>query len=169
MKKKILFVCTGNTCRSPMAAAIAREIIRKKYGGAVEVASAGVFALPGSPATPEAVEALAGFGIDLREHRAALLDPEKVENADLVLTLTAAHRRYVLKLVPGAESRVHTLADYAGIGGDLEDPLGRPLAAYRECASRLHKLVAAALARFGRETGLGEIAAAPGKEFGREM
>ncbi len=148
--KRILFVCSGNTCRSPMAEALAREIILREYGGTIAVSSAGVFALPGAGATPEAIEALAEVGIYLREHRAALLSAAHVENADLVLTMTAMHRRQILQMMPGAGHKVHTLADYAGWGGDLEDPIGRPSAVYRSCASRLRALVVAALARFAQ-------------------
>jgi protein-tyrosine-phosphatase len=155
-KKRILFVCSGNTCRSPMAEALAREISRREYGEAVHVSSAGVFALPGAPATPEAVEALLAAGIDLQGHRAALLSTALVEEADLVLTMTAVHRRQVLQLMPNAAHKVHVLADYAGWGGDLEDPIGRPPAVYRECASRLRTLVTAALARFARTGPTGE-------------
>lgn len=154
--KTILFVCTGNTCRSPMAEAIARDIVRKEYGEKIAVCSAGTFALPGSPATPEAVEALAETGIDAREHRAKMLDTAYVESADLVLAMTADHRQHVLALVPGAGGKVHILGDYAGRTGDLDDPLGRPLPVYREYASRLRGLVAAALARYWREAFAGE-------------
>ena len=154
--QKILFVCTGNTCRSPMAAAIARHIIDREYGGRIRVSSAGVFALPGASATPEAAAALAECGIELKDHRASLLDRAEVRRADLVLTMTAAHRRQVLDLVPEARGKVYTLAEYAGMGSDLEDPLGRPLSAYRECVSRLRTLVAVALARFAGPAGRGE-------------
>ncbi len=142
-----------------MAAALAREISGREYGGAVRVSSAGVFALPGTPATPEAVEAveaLLAAGIGLQGHRAALLSTALVEGADLVLTMTAVHRRQALQLVPNATYKVHVLADYAGWGGDLEDPVGRPPAVYRECASRLRALVTAALARFARTGPAGE-------------
>jgi len=156
LKKRILFVCSGNTCRSPMAEALAREIIRRQYGGAIDVCSAGVFALPGARATPEAVEALAEAGIDLKGHRAALLSTALVEEADLVLTMTAMHRHQILQLASDSGHKVHVLADYAGWGGDLEDPIGRPLAVYRDCASRLRTLVTAALARFARTGPAGE-------------
>jgi protein-tyrosine-phosphatase len=149
--RKILFVCTGNICRSPMAEAIARDIIQKEHGGAIGVFSTGTFALPGLEATREAVEALVEFGIELRGHRATALNPGHVEAAELVLTMTAAHRSYVLELVPGAASKVWVLADYAGRSGDLDDPWGRPLSVYRECASRLRGLVAASLTRFVSE------------------
>lgn len=139
-----------------MAEAIARDIIAREYGGKVRVSSAGTDALPGSPATREAVEALAESGIDLGNHRATMLAPVLVEAADLILTMTATHRRHVLDLVPGAAHKVHALSDYAGRGGDVSDPLGQPLPVYREYASLLRDLVAAALTRFVREMGGGE-------------
>lgn len=143
----ILFVCTGNTCRSSMAEALARHLLGEWGEEDVEVSSAGVFALPNAPATEEAVQALAEEGIDLGGHRARLLTAAMVHEADLVLTMTGGHKRYVLELAPEAKGKVFTLAEYAGVGADLPDPLGRPLAVYRRYAGELRWLLTHALRR----------------------
>ncbi len=140
---KILFVCTGNTCRSSMAAALARRLLEERGGRRdVEVFSAGVAAFPGDRATPEAVEVLAGMGIDLREHRARLLTADDVTRADLILAMTGDHLKVIKNLFPGASGKVFTLAEYAGVAGDVPDPICQPLAVYRRCAQRLEELVA---------------------------
>ncbi|MDI6711442.1 MAG: low molecular weight protein arginine phosphatase [Thermoanaerobacterales bacterium] len=156
MAKKILFVCSGNTCRSPMAEGLARHLLPRPGEWAageeeILVFSAGVHALPGDPATENAVEALAEDGIDLRRHRAALLTREMIHEADLVLTMTAGHRRLVREMAPDQAGKVFTLAEYAGVGGDLPDPFGQPPAVYRRYAGELRHMVRLALERFRRE------------------
>lgn len=148
---KVLFVCTGNTCRSPMAAALMRHAAAER-GIAVDVASAGTFAAPGEPATPEASRALQERGVDPGEHRAALLTREMVAGADVVLTMTARHKEFVLGLAPEAAARVFTLAEYAGEGGtEVPDPFGQDLETYKQTADTLARLVQGALDRLLKE------------------
>ncbi|WP_172196343.1 low molecular weight protein arginine phosphatase [Saccharibacillus qingshengii] len=121
--KRILFVCTGNTCRSPMAEALLRQMARQR-GVEVEVRSAGVSASRGVPMSRHA-EAV------LRDHRIAdrltssPLDAQLVEWADLILTLTGSHKSHVLRHFPSAYERTYTLKEYVeddpNVLGDLEE------------------------------------------------
>ncbi|MDP3044033.1 MAG: low molecular weight protein arginine phosphatase [Eubacteriales bacterium] len=147
----ILFVCTGNTCRSPMAAGLARHLLAQGGELRVQVLSAGVWALPGAKATEEAVEALAEQGIDISEHRSTMLTADLIEQADVVLTMTATHKQNVLQAGGQAEHKVFTIGEYARMGGDLADPFGGSLAVYRQYAARLEILIKLGLKRLKGE------------------
>lgn len=109
----ILFVCTGNTCRSSMAEALARKILTEKGAqDSIKVISAGTAAMEGMPASPEAVEVMNARGIDLASHQAQKLTPELIREADIILTMTQDHKSQVISMVPSACSRVYTLKDY---------------------------------------------------------
>lgn len=144
--RRILFVCTGNTCRSPMAAALLNDLAhpREICSAAGEVArsryvacSAGLYANDGEPITPAAASALQEAGVvsrpdnDYLSHRARTVDAEMVAEADEIVGLTASHAMQLLLRFPEAASKIRTLPV------DISDPFGGDAAAYRDCLSRL--------------------------------
>lgn len=142
---RILFVCTGNTCRSPMAEALARRAIQDAIGHAeearfgFEVRSAGVYAGPGAPASENAVTAMADRGIDLTGHSSRPAIDREVQGFDRVYCLTRSHRDALLSVLPpGAASRVELIDPD---GRDVPDPFGGPLEIYRATADVIEEFV----------------------------
>ncbi len=140
-KPVIVIVCTGNTCRSPMAETLLREQLRRKMGSedAVRVLSAGVAAGVGSGASPQAIEVMGGKGLDLTGHSSRPLDDAVMNVADLVLTMTRGHRAAILAAWPDMHDRVHTLRRD---GGDISDPIGMPIETYQSCADQIDRELA---------------------------
>ncbi len=139
---RIAFVCTGNTCRSPMAEGIARSLLAERLGGGggpavleafgFEVLSMGVFASQGSPAASHAIEAMAEAGIDIADHRSRPALPERLRSLDLVLCLTEGHADALRhSLPPDAGGHIELLDP---TGADIPDPIGGSRDDYRRCA-----------------------------------
>lgn len=147
---QILFVCTGNTCRSPMAQGLMAGAIAGRLGVPVEdlpaygvrVESAGTGAFGGAPASPHAVEALAEKGIRLSNHRSRPVNPDRVEEADRVYVMTRRHRDVLLDVGHADPSRVQRIDPD---GRDVADPIGGDLDTYRRTRDFLARAVGARL------------------------
>jgi len=141
----ILLICTGNTCRSPTAEALLRRALADRGVSGVTVASAGTGAWDGSPASEGAYLVGLENGLDLSGHRARLLTRELIRSADLILTMSSQQRARVEAM--GAGDKTHELTAYAGAAGDVNDPYGSDLDAYRRTYAELERLTEAVVAR----------------------
>jgi protein-tyrosine phosphatase len=121
---RILVVCTGNICRSPMAAALLGSLL----GNSRAVESAGLAACVGEPADPMAIAVMADAGLDIRSHRARQLDESMLRTADLVLAMSTAQRTEVETRWPWTRGRVFRMGHWDGY--DVHDPHGRPAAIF---------------------------------------
>ncbi len=131
----ILFVCTGNTCRSPMAESLLKEKLKSHVESMTfRVVSAGVAAQPGGPASEGALVAMKERGLSLDEHQSRSISQSLLERSDLILTMTSNHRQAILSRWPHVSSKVFCLAP---AGSDVSDPYGGPIEAYRKCADRI--------------------------------
>jgi len=138
----VVLVCTGNTCRSPMAEAMLKKRIADRLGCKIEelddrgivIMSAGINAPPGARAAAEAIQTMQERGLDLTQHESQPLSDRIVRFADVVLTMTRGHRDTIVQSFPDAESRVHLISRGRG---DVADPIGGPLDLYRRCGEQL--------------------------------
>lgn len=146
---RVVFVCTGNTCRSPMAELLLREHVRQ--GLACDVSSAGIAATSGSPASPEGIAALREWGLDLATHRSQPLTRAMVRQADLLVPLSMTHFAAILERHPEARKKTLLLGSFLEPDHceprDIADPIGGTLAEYRSTRDQIAKAVDA-LARF---------------------
>jgi protein-tyrosine-phosphatase len=144
-QRLFLFVCSGNTCRSPMAAAIANAEIATRLGIPfksldtvnVRAMSAGVSARVGAPLTNEAAEVLRSLSVPAQPHAARNLTPELAAEAELIFCMTKAHRKAVVEMLPQVEGKTYCLSDEV----DVDDPIGKGIAAYVDCARQIQRLV----------------------------
>ncbi|MBN2285478.1 MAG: low molecular weight protein arginine phosphatase [Tissierellales bacterium] len=142
---KIVFVCTGNTCRSPMAEALLKDLIKKGKldSNAYEVSSAGVSAIENMAASENAISVLKDRGIDLSQHRARQISASIIKQADLILTMTRGHKNWIINVVPLSIDKVFTIKEYVGnqIQSDVSDPFGRSIDFYKQTADEIYELM----------------------------
>ena len=131
---KILFVCTGNTCRSPMASALMNKIATDN-DMEVTCSSAGIFAKSGDKASKHAIDTMKDYDIDLSEHRASPLTESKIDEYDLILTMTEGHKSMISALAP---DKIYTICEYAGYNGEIADPYGGGLKEYKQTATDIY-------------------------------
>lgn len=152
--KTILFVCTGNTCRSSMAEGLFKHMLKSKENSfkSINVISAGTCAWEGDNASQHAIKVLKEKDIDIEDHRSTPLTPKLIKEADLILTMTLNHKMAILHMCPKAKDKVFTLKEYALYGRekfpisdlsyqnsdyDIKDPFGQSLDIYRESAKEI--------------------------------
>ena len=124
--KTILFVCTGNTCRSPMAAGLLKHLLEQSHIEDIQVASAGLAVFFEEGAHQNAIATMEDLNIDISQHRARQADEDLLLDADLILTMTQSHRDQILAVLPQLKDRVFTLLEFAQEGEegnlDIRDP-----------------------------------------------
>jgi protein-tyrosine-phosphatase len=138
----VLFVCTGNLCRSPMAEGLLQhKLAQKDLAGRHEVHSVGVWAIDGRPASPNAVAIMAERGIDIKDHTARTITSSDVAEADLILVMSREHAELIRNTWPQYGWQVYLLSEMTGKRKDVEDPYGGSIEEYRACADVIARYI----------------------------
>jgi len=141
---KIMFICTGNVCRSAMAHGLMEKKVKERNLQDIEVYSCGVFADNGERATYEAQEVMEEYGVDLKNHRATNIVCSDIENMDLILCATVSHKMSVMQRYLDLKEKVYTMKEYTGCNEkdiDIKDPWGGGIEVYRFSAAEIERCV----------------------------
>jgi len=143
-KKSVLFVCTGNSCRSVMAKAWLQKLMKEKNRQDVEVLSAGIMMMAGLGASQETIEVLKREGIDVSSHSSQRISPELISRCDLILVMEKLHEERILEMAPQVKNRLFLLKEFAKIEGnhlDIPDPIGKSFEFYERTFSLIREAV----------------------------
>lgn len=138
--KKIIFVCTGNTCRSPMAEAIA-HITFSQNNIDIDVISRGIIVSFPSPANENTIKLMKEHYPNILEHNAKQFSQNEVDEETVVLTMTGRHKDFIAVSYPSISNKVFTLKEYVDLSGDIVDPYGSDLNVYSNCANDIGHLI----------------------------
>jgi len=140
--KRIVFVCSGNTCRSPLAEGIAKKILLEANPQQFDISSAGSSALDGLPASSQSVDVARDHSIDLTAHQARLLSKTLVAQADLIVAMSESHRETVGVIEPQALAHTFLLTDFCDeVDGDIPDPIGMGQEVYGHTYEMIEKCI----------------------------
>lgn len=138
----IMFVCTGNLCRSPMAAGLLRQRLAKEgLTERVEVTSSGIWAVDDHPASANAIAVMADWGVDITDHIARTIRATDVAEADLILVMSQEHEQMIRNTWPQYSWKVHRLSEMIGKRKNVRDPYGGSVEEYRTCADTLAEYI----------------------------
>lgn len=140
---KIMFICTGNICRSAMAEGMLKKMaIERKLD--IETYSCGIYAEDGDYATYNAIYVSKNYDVDISNHRATNIRNSKIEDMDVILCATKSHKQAVVYMYPNLKDKIYTMKEYAGLDKnkqdmDIKDPWGYDIETYNNCISEIEK------------------------------
>ncbi len=143
---KVYVVCSQNICRSPMAEMLIERELRKRQIDGISVYSCGLWAPEGAPASQGAVNVMLKRGLSLSWHRSRRMHASLVEKDTIFLAVTQEYKDYLIQHFPGI--RAYTLAEFAGVGTDVEDPFGKSIQVYEQTAALLETMAKGVAERF---------------------
>lgn len=141
---KIIFICTGNTCRSPMAEAIGKDLAKKR-GLELEILSRGIAVWDSAPAHPNAIKVMRQYNLDLSDHISKQITPQDMKENSLILTMTRNHKAAVSQILESRNSEIYTIREFIKMDGDIPDPYGGDIEIYKICAEEIYHTVKKAL------------------------
>lgn len=138
---KIMFICTGNICRSAMAEGMMKKLTKDNNLN-LDICSCGIYAEDGDYATYNAIEASEYYDVDIKNHRATNIKNSKIKEMDLILCATESHKHSVIYMYPELKEKTYTMKEYAKIDKDgqdmdIKDPWGYDLNIYQNCAKEI--------------------------------
>lgn len=141
---KIMFICTGNICRSAMAHKLMEKKLQDIGREDIQIYSCGIFAETGDGSTYNAIETMKEYNVDLTKHRATNIRNSEIEKMDLILCATQSHKFTVIQMYPNLKDKIYTMKEYVQDGKnekdiDIKDPWGYDIEIYRFCAAEIDK------------------------------
>lgn len=154
---KIMFICTGNICRSAMADWLLKKKLEQNNITNIGVYSSGIYAIDGDVSPYEAIEVMEEYGVELKKHRATNIRRSNIKDMDIILCMTISHKRDLIYMYPELKKKIYTLKEYVKDdknGIEIKDPWGYDLVTYRFCVAEidacLDKLILTILTKVNR-------------------